>query len=173
MQSPDAKKFVEGFFSHPNPLIYTHHPEVPELCSVVIPASNGVFNNKSPRMGLASFLLEAQKLRDVRDLWHSWGPEGLWNPTHRQQLVDALDKPLKLLIDCPTIKPELFPEDLKDPRFIKLDIRRVPLIFIPWLQGPIWNFFIPQDSVIVFSLEVPMRPTKMRLQDLGLEYARR
>lgn len=183
MKSPDAKEIVEAFFNHPNPIIYSHRPSVPELCQVVIPNEDGTFNNKAPHMGLGSLLLEARDRRDLRSLWHSWDderPRGLWRKAHRQALVDTLDKPLTFFFDgviredpdpegIDLLISRNVPDELRDPKFVKLDVRKVP--FIPWLTGSVWNFLIPQASMIVGSLVIPAKPTQMRLAELGLEYA--
>lgn len=166
------ERFVEAFLSHPDPIIYSHCPSVPELCSVIIPKLDGSFNNKSPRMRLGSFLLEAAAIRDVRKLWHSWDdtwPKGLWNRTHRQNIVDALSKPITFFFDAPTICPSQLPQDLKDLRFVYLDVRNIP--WLPFLRGPILETIFGHDVVTVFSLKVPMLPTKIQLEKLGLVYA--
>lgn len=49
-----GREFVEAFLAHPNPIIYSRCPSIPEICSAVVPQENGSFNNKSPRMGLGS-----------------------------------------------------------------------------------------------------------------------
>lgn len=90
-----GKEFVEAFLGQSNPIIYSHCPEVLELCYAIVPQTDGSFNKKSPRMGLGRFLLEVAAVRDVRKLWHSWDetwPKGLWDRTHRQNIVDTLNK---------------------------------------------------------------------------------
>lgn len=171
MAEVKGKEFVEAFLAHPNPIIYSSCPSVPEVCSAVIPQENGSFNSKSPRMGLGSFLLEAAAVRDVRKLWHSWDetwPRGLWNRTHRENIVDALNKPVTFFFDAPTIDPDQLPQDLMDPRFVHLDVRNVP--WLPFLRGPVLEAIFGHDVAMVFSLKVPTLPTKTRLEKLGLVY---
>lgn len=166
-----GKEFVGAFLDHPNPIIYSAYPSVPESCFAVVPQADGSFNNKSPLMGLGSFLLEAAAVRDVRKLWNSWDetwPRGLWNRTYRQNIVDSLNKPVTFFFDAPTISPDQLPQDLVDPRFIHLDVRGVP--WLSFLKGPVLEAIFGHDVAMVFSLKVPTLPTKTHLEKLGLVY---
>lgn len=67
------------------------------------------------------------------------------------------------------MSPDKLPQDLIDPRFIHLDVRSVP--WLPFLRGPVLETIFGHDVATIFSLKVPMLPTKTRLERLGLVYA--
>ncbi len=156
--SPDI--FTAQFLDHPQPIIYSHAPEVPQRCLAVIPNADGSFSKKSARMGLGSFLLEAQKVRDVRTLWHSWDEEGLWRRSTRINLADALNKSLLFYFDNPVFEGEI-PEDFYNPEYLRLENRESPIL---------WGL-LGKWPELVLSMGIPEAPTKTRLQELGLAYA--